>query len=320
MHKVVDTGHEAVIQVGIMGPLRALPTDPGLRGTRLPQPHAPWPLVAHNLTLGRGNKAVLRNLSVTWNRGEIIGVAGPSGSGKSTLLQCALGLIPDYDGSLHLLGVEARDANKAALSRALLYAQQEPFVLTGTVRDNLLATTANHNDNHNHKTTRYTDDDLRRALRRACLTDDTDWALDAPVHEGGRNLSGGQRQRLALARIFLSIGDTDTDTRQYDNDDDEPKEDLAQLVVLDEATSALDNVTEASVIDEIEACARKGNKTVVMVAHRLSTLRRADRILVMDEGSIVQDGSYTDLENQAGPFRDLLEARAGAGVEPTSSP
>jgi len=308
MHKVVDGGHEAVIKVGIMGPLRNLPTDPGLDGTLQPQMNCQWPLVADNLTLNRlgvgGNneKVVLQNLSVNLNRGEIIGIAGPSGSGKSTLLKCALGLIPDYKGSLTLLGVEALEADKSALSHAMLYAQQEPFVLTGSIRDNLLATC---NDTTTTNTG-YDDDDLILALERACLnpsSDFTDWkthGLDTLIHEAGRNLSGGQRQRLALARIFLLLD-----------------KDAAQIVILDEATSALDNVIEAKVIDNLENMVKKRNdgggnsnnkKMVIMVAHRLSTLRRADRVLVMDEGSIVQDGTYGQLENCDGPFRDLLEA------------
>ena len=108
MHKVLDEGHESVIKVGIMGPLRALQTDPGLNGTVLTQQGFPQPLVAKDLTLHRRGRPVLKNLSISLNRGEIIGVAGTSGSGKSTLLKVALGLIPDYTGSLALLGAEAR--------------------------------------------------------------------------------------------------------------------------------------------------------------------------------------------------------------------
>jgi len=294
MHKVIDQGHEAVIKVGIMGPLRALPSDPGLAGSLLPQRDFAHPLVADNLSVHRGGKPVLKSLSLKLNQGEIVGVAGTSGSGKSTLLKCALGLIPDYQGSINLLGCEAREADKIALSQALLYAQQEPFVLTGTIRDNLLATTTNIDNDK-----AYSDNDLLVALERASLapSDFTNWStlgLDTPIHEGGRNLSGGQKQRLALARIFLLI-------------------DQAQVVILDEATSALDNLTEASVIDELEKGAKYGGATVIMVAHRLSTLKRADRVMVMDDGKIVQNGTYEELKRTDGIFRELLEARAKSG-------
>jgi len=301
MHKVLDEGHEAVIKVGIMGPLRALPTDPGLEGIVQPQIGFPYPLVATNLSLtrggdGGGGKPVLQSLSVSLNRGEIIGIAGTSGSGKSTLLKCALGLIPDYSGSLALLGAEARDADKMALSQALVYAQQEPFIVTGTIKENLLASCSTTDTEITDGG--YDDAALHLALQRACLgpTDFTNWdthGLHTEIHEAGRNLSGGQRQRLALARVFLLL-----------------QSDRAQLVILDEATSALDNVTEARVIDELHRQARERGVTVVMVAHRLSTLRRADRVLMMDEGGVAQDGPFGELEGVEGPFRDLLEARA----------
>jgi len=304
MHKVLDQGHEAVIQIGIMGPLRALPQDPGLQGRKLPEEDASTPIVARGLTLARKGvntnlPPVLQDLCLTLNKGEIVGIAGSSGSGKSTLLKCALGLIPDYQGSLTLLGAEARDIDKVSLSQALVYAQQEPFVLTGTIRDNLLAT-----NNNTSQPTQDEEDELLLALQRASLqpTDFADWethGLLTPIHEAGRNLSGGQRQRLALARVFYLLSTA-------------PQ---TQMVILDEATSALDNTTEARVIDELQCLAREKEVSVVMVAHRLSTLRRADRVLMMESGGIAQDGSFEDLELNDGPFRDLLEAKSGMPIK-----
>lgn len=104
-------------------------------------------------------------------------------------------------------------------------------------------------------------------------------------------MSGGQQQRLALARVFLQ--------RE------------AEVIVLDEATSALDYMTEARVVENIYRHASEGRRTVLMVAHRLTTLRRTDRILVLGQGAIVQSGSYTDLSETDGPFKELLDA----GVE-----
>ena len=127
-----------------------------------------------------------------------------------------------------------------------------------------------------------------RALDRSCLgPKDYEWphGLDTHIYEGGRNLSGGQRQRLTLAHIFLQQN--------------------ARLIVLDEATSALDNATELRVIEELHAHAASADRTVI--AHRLTTLRNADRVLVMDEGRIVQDGSYADLSQNPGIFFDLLQ-------------
>ena len=168
-----------------------------------------------------------------------------------------------------MFGTEVRDLRKLDLSMHVAYAQQEPFVLTGTLRENAA---------------------MLRALDRSCLgPDHYEWShgLDTRIHEGGRNLSGGQRQRLALAWVFL---------QKY-----------AELIVLDEATSALDNATESRVIEELHAHAAEAGRTVIMVAHMLTTSRKADRVLVMDEGRVAQDGTYADLSQKPGIFFDLLQ-------------
>jgi len=287
MHKVIDEMHESVIKIGALSAVRDLPTDAGLAGSLLPQAGKVVPLQAVGLdvTLGKDNQ-VLNELSLEIKRGSIVGLAGTSGSGKSTLLKAALGLIPDYEGSLRLFEVETKDLEKQALSQRIAYAQQEPFVLTGSLRENLFTTQP-----FGLETELALDDaSLHRALERACLGPaDYDWpqGLDTHIHEAGRNLSGGQRQRLALARIFL--------------------QQKAELIILDEATSALDNATEARVIAELHAHAADTGRTVLMVAHRLTTLRDANRVLVMDEGQVVQDGSYEELARNPGIFRRLLE-------------
>mmetsp|Transcript_16247 Transcript_16247/g.35358 ORF Transcript_16247/g.35358 Transcript_16247/m.35358 type:complete len:696 (-) Transcript_16247:25-2112(-) len=296
MHGVFDGMHEAVIKIGALSAVRDLPTDPGLRGALGVKSGAEiMPLEVNHLgvTLSRAGggigaveSRVLDGLSLNLQRGTVVGLAGTSGSGKSTLLKVALGLIPDYDGSMKMFGTEIRDLDKMDLSRHVAYAQQEPFVLTGTLRENLLLTQPSGLE----ETLAIDDDAMVRALERSCLgSDDYEWShgLDTRIHEGGRNLSGGQRQRLALARVFLQRN--------------------AELIVLDEATSALDNATESRVIEELHAHAAEAGRTVVMVAHRLTTLRNADRVLVMDEGRVAQDGSYADLSRRPGIFFDLLQ-------------
>lgn len=279
MHGVFDGMHEAVIKIGALSSVRELPVDPGLNGSLSVKSGSEVPLRAKNLgvklTRGVGGESrVLQNLSLELKRGSVVGLAGTSGSGKSTLLKVALGLIPDYDGSMTMFGKEIKDLSKLSLSQHIAYAQQEPFVLTGTLRENLLLTQPSGLEG------KLAVDDamMWRALDRSCLgPDDYDWAhgLDTHIHEGGRNLSGGQRQRLAL--------------------------------VLDESTSALDNSTESRVIEEIHAHAAEKQRTVIMVAHRLTSLRQTDRVIVMNEGKVVQDGSYTDLSKNPGIFFDLLQ-------------
>mmetsp|Transcript_19340 Transcript_19340/g.42075 ORF Transcript_19340/g.42075 Transcript_19340/m.42075 type:complete len:713 (+) Transcript_19340:219-2357(+) len=294
MHAVFDGMHEAVIKIGALSAVRGLPSDPGLNGTLgVKAGMNVLPMEAKDLgvSLSRGGggvaqSRVLDSLSLDLQRGTVVGLAGTSGSGKSTLLKVALGLIPDYDGSMKMFGTEIRDLQKLDLSVHVAYAQQEPFVLTGTLRENLLLAQPSGLED----VLAIDDETMFRALNRSCLgPDDYDWAhgLDTHIHEGGRNLSGGQRQRLALARIFLQRN--------------------AELIVLDEATSALDNATESRVIEELHAHAAEEGRTVIMVAHRLTTLRNADRVLVMDEGKVVQDGSYADLSQNPGIFFDLLQ-------------
>ena len=185
-----------------------------------------------------------------------------------------------------MFDTEIRDLSKLSLSQHIAYAQQQPFVLTGTLRENLLLTQPSGLEG------KLTIDDamMWRALEKSCLgPDDYDWAhgLGTHIHEGGQNLSGGQRQKLSLARIFLQQN--------------------AEFILLDESTSALDNSTESRVIKELHAYAAERQRTVIMVAHRLSSLRQTDRVLVMDEGKVIQDGSCTDLSKNPGIFFVLLQ-------------
>jgi len=297
MHKVIDHTQEATVMIGGSAGIRNLPKDAGLDGWLFPSADTkddtppPPPIVASGLKVclpsgGSRNDAtqdapvlVIRDLDLEVQWGEVVGLAGPSGSGKSTFLKVALGLVPDYQGSIELLGAEALSVNKEVLASIIAYAPQEPFLMAGTLRENLVTTPA-----HDRS-----DADLSRALARARLPlSDFSQGLDTPIFEAGRNLSGGQRQRLALARVFLQRG--------------------VRLIVLDEATSALDNTTEAQVLVEIHSHARETGASMIMVAHRLSTLRQTNRILVLDDGAIVQDAPFDVLEREEGIFRSLLES------------
>lgn len=132
---------------------------------------------------------------------------------------------------------------------------------------------------------------MEEAARKACLGDFLEGlpqGLDTILSEGGSNLSGGQRQRMALARIFLR---------------------RPRLLILDEATSALDNTSERFVQNQIEALQRETGMTVLSIAHRLTTLQNAHRILVMDKGKLVQEGSYKKLVETPGIFQDMYYGR-----------
>lgn len=221
-------------------------------------------------------RRILNEVSVRFELGEIIGLAGPSGSGKSTLLRVLLRLVPVTSGTAHFGGVPIQNVSRDSIGRLIGYVSQNPFVFSGTIADNIA----------------YGCGDVTRAAIQAAavkagIHDEISaipGGYDAVLHERGTNISGGQRQRIAIARVFLKN---------------------PPILVLDEGTSALDNVGEQKVQMTLDAL--RGSHAVILVAHRLTTLRSADRILVFDQGRIVQSGSMDELADQDGVFRELMK-------------
>jgi ATP-binding cassette, subfamily B, bacterial len=207
--------------------------------------------------------------------GETIGVAGRSGSGKSTWIKVLLRLTHACAGTAYLGGSPLANCTRDDISRLIGYVGQQPFVFSGTIAENIAY--------GNDKTS---PDDIRRAAELAHIHDEIMMmpeGYDAMVTERGQNLSGGQRQRLAIARILL---------RQ------------PPILILDEATSALDNISERAVQRALGMTS--ADRTTILVAHRLSTLKDADRIMVFDEGRIVEVGTYDELVQQGGVFTELV--------------
>ncbi|MFO0850625.1 MAG: ABC transporter ATP-binding protein [Gemmataceae bacterium] len=298
IHRVLDEGHEASLRVADLQALLALPEDPSFRTTPadeppMDDPHAPavraeGVRVEYRLPDGR-TRAALNGVNLEIYRNETVGIAGRSGCGKTTWLRVLLRLVHPTAGRVWLNGVPLDEVSRETLSHLIGYVGQNPFVYAGTVADNI----------------RYgmayscTDDDVRRAAERAGIHDDILAMPDGyatQVAERGANLSGGQKQRLALARVFLHN---------------------PPILVLDEATSALDTISERRVQAAI-ADARQ-DRTVILVAHRLSTFADADRILVFDDGRIVETGSYDELTARDGLFAELVRC-AEQGVEGLRSP
>jgi ATP-binding cassette subfamily B protein len=231
-------------------------------------------LSVEHLSFSHDQTAVLRDISFRVRQGETLALLGPSGSGKSTLVNLLLRLY-DYDrGSIFLDGKELREVDRKHARAQFGAVLQEPFLYSKSVRDNIRLGAHRADDRR-----------VAEAAKMACV-DDTirqfDKGYDTLVGERGVTLSGGQRQRVALARAVLS---------------DPP------VLILDDALSAVDTRTEAIILDALRN--RRGKRTTLLIAHRLSTLMQADRILVLDGGRIVQDGTHERLIGVDGLYRRL---------------
>ncbi len=225
---------------------------------------------------------VLRDISLTLRKGEKIGIVGQSGSGKSTLTKLLLGYYPFEEQQLLLDGqpVDTRD-----LGHIISYVPQDTSLFHRTVAENIAYASDN-------KVSRA---DIVRAAKQAHADEfiaQISDGYDALVGERGVKLSAGQRQRIAIARAFL---------------DDKP------ILILDEATSALDSESEILVQEALEALWE--HKTVIAIAHRLSTLRHMDRILVMHQGQIVEQGSHEELLKARGRYAKLWNHQSGGFIE-----
>lgn len=222
---------------------------------------------------GRGG-ALFNQLSLVLPGGGFYALVGESGSGKSTLIQLVLGLQRPDGGRVRVDGQDLAAAHLSAYYEQVAYVSQTPPVFEGTLRENLAFSQP------------VPDGLLIEALRAMRLGDFLDrlpQGLDTPIGERGGLLSGGERQRLALARVCLSP---------------------AQLIILDEATSALDTLTEAAVMAELSE--RLAGRTRIVIAHRLSTVRQADRLLVMRDGRLIDQGRYDELIERCPYFQALV--------------
>ena len=231
-------------------------------------------LTVEHLSFSHDQTPILRDISFRIRQGETLALLGPSGSGKSTLVNLLLRLYDYREGSIHIDGKELREVDRKHARSQFGAVLQEPFLYSKSVRDNIRLG-AHRADDHR----------VAEAARMACVDEtirEFDKGYDTLVGERGVTLSGGQRQRVALARAVLS---------------DPP------VLILDDALSAVDTRTEAMILDALRS--RRGKRTTLLIAHRLSTLMQADRILVLDSGRIVQDGTHEQLIGVDGLYRRL---------------
>jgi ATP-binding cassette subfamily C protein len=234
--------------------------------------------------------AVLRDVTLRIGSGQTIAIVGPSGSGKTTVADVLLGLLTPQSGQLLVDGVSVGPDRSAAWRGQLGYVPQDSVLFHDTIRANLLWAAPN-----------ATASDLRAALEAASawrFVSAAPLGLDTIVGDRGMLLSGGERQRLALARALLR---------------------RPRLLILDEATSALDSENEGLIERAIDGL--HGRMSIVLIAHRLSTVRRADVIYVLDEGAVVEWGSWDYLVGRPGRFRALCLAQGiDLGRSPVDAP
>jgi ATP-binding cassette subfamily B protein len=279
---LTDTG-KAVISLGRVNHILQAPeeaaeyTPPGGR--------AKGAISARHLTFGYGQEEpVLRDLSVDIAPGETLAIVGPPGSGKTSFIRALLRLYPYSDGSLTLDGQEISELDRFWLRAQIGVVLQDPFLYSRSIGANLAVgrPSARH-------------EDIVQACEEASIhaaIEGFPGGFDEMVGERGVTLSGGQRQRLALARALLK---------------DPP------VLVLDDSLSAVDTGTEKTILAALQQ--RKGRQTTIIIAHRLSSVMHADRIMVLENGQCVQIGTHTELAGQPGNYRRLCEIQGALDAQ-----
>lgn len=222
------------------------------------------------------DKLILDNFNIDIDKGMYLGIAGPSGCGKSSLIK-SICKLEKADGTIIIDNTNISNLTRKDISNLIALVPQSPFLIAGTIYENITYGIDRE----------VTIEEVEDAAKKAYILDyinNLPEKFNSMISEGGNNLSGGQRQRIAIARIFLR----------------KPK-----ILILDEATSALDNTSEKYIQAEIEKMKLENNTTIIAIAHRLTTLKNCDRIIVLNKGKIQEDGKFDELIQKKGMFSDM---------------
>ena len=236
-------------------------------------------IILKNVTYQYPNskKSLINNLSLTIKAGEKLAIVGETGSGKSTIIKLIIGLLKDYQGQILISNEDLSKLNLNDLYNNITYISQESPIFDGTLRENIVFDK------------KASDTEIIKALKLVSLEKfylHLEKGLDTELGERGIKMSGGERQRVALARLFFE---------------------KSSIVILDEATSALDNITEKEVMTNIMTNSK--DKTLIIIAHRLETIKNVDKILVLSSGEIKEEGTYQELLNKKNYFYNLVNSK-----------
>ncbi|MDA1760263.1 ABC transporter ATP-binding protein [Bacillus cereus] len=233
----------------------------------------------NNITFGYENKEpILNDISLKIHAGETVAFVGPSGAGKTTLCSLLPRFYEQSSGSIQIDGIDTKDMTLSSLRKQIGIVQQDVFLFSGTIRENIA-----------YGNLKASEAEIWQAVKRAQLEDliySQPDGLDTVIGERGVKLSGGQKQRLAIARMFLKN---------------------PPILILDEATSALDTETELAIQKSLAELSV--GRTTLVIAHRLATIKNADRIVVVNKDGIAEQGSHEELIEQGGGYRRLYEAQ-----------
>lgn len=224
----------------------------------------------------------VNNISFTIEKGETVAFVGPSGSGKTTLVKLLVGLYQPIEGEVFYNRISSKEVDLNELRIQLGFVTQDPQLFSGTIKDNLLFVKPN-----------ATDAEINNALQKAAcqnLLKRADKGIDTTIGEGGIKVSGGEKQRLSIARALLR----------------EPK-----LLIFDEATSALDSLTEEEITTTIRQISSSKSQITVLIAHRLSTIMHADKIIVLEQGKIIEHGKHEALLELKGLYYAMWRQQIG---------